>query len=110
MGWIDVQAPAPATAVLSIEDQLAQYRAEPSIAVEDDPLTWWSQKEHKWPDLFDYAVRLLVIQGSETPSERAFSWAGDFYDDARAQMDPQVLSDYMMVYSNDPALKEWRRK
>jgi hypothetical protein len=59
-------------------------------------------------DLFSYAMEFLVIQASEVSSERAFSWAGAFYADGRASMDPQVLADYLFIYANEPSLKKWR--
>lgn len=101
-------APAAPAGPPSLVDQIAAYRALPVEPGEIDPLAWWKQHALQLPDLFEYALVLLVMQATETPSERAFSWAGAFYDDSRSRMDPQVLSDYMFIYSNDPVLRKDR--
>ena len=93
---------------IDIDAQIALYKAQPVAAADSDPLVFWKQHAQDLPDIFDYALSLLVIQGSETPSERAFSWAGAFYDESRAAMHTQVLADYMMVYANDPLVKRAR--
>eukprot|EP00047_Mylnosiga_fluctuans_P022101 m.113590 g.113590 ORF g.113590 m.113590 type:complete len:329 (-) comp9138_c0_seq1:126-1112(-) len=99
--------PAP-TGSSPIQDQIVQYRALPVETVDIDPLAWWRARADVLPDLFEYAMHLFVMQATETPSERAFSWAGAFYNDSRGPIDPQVLADYMFVYSNDPILKKAR--
>lgn len=100
--------PAPVPALPSIESQLASYRSLPNINTYENALLWWRGMRAVLPDVFHYAMELLVLQASETASERAFSWAGAFYDDDRASMEPQVLSDYIMIYSNDHILRSWR--
>lgn len=90
---------------IPIATQLLAYRAQAAPPRDTDPLLWWKERARDLPALHAYAMRVLCIQPTEVAAERAFSWAGMFFDDSRASMRPQTLSDYMFIYSNHPLLK-----
>lgn len=91
--------------VMPIDAQLLSYRSQAAAPRDVDPLLWWKERARDLPTLHAYAMRILCIQPTEVAAERAFSWAGQFFDDGRASMSDQSLSDYMFIFSNDPLLK-----
>ena len=70
-----------------IEDEVRQYKTEPCISPESNPLDWWKCHELKYPNLAKLAKCVLAIPATSVPSERIFSTAGDIVNAQRACRD-----------------------
>lgn len=56
--------------VIRAEMEVTQYREEPYLPLDSDPLLWWSQNEEMFPLLAKLAKTVLCIQGMSVPSGR----------------------------------------
>lgn len=104
---LDMEISTPNTSVA--ESELKVYQTQ-DWKEEDDLLEWWIARRGSFPSLFRYAMRLFSVQASEATSERAFSWAKDFFATDRASMHPLTLSRYLYFYFNDPELSKEREE
>ena len=90
--------------LLPIDKQISNY-----IGMEQehtDPIIWFLSRKAQFPDLHDFAVKVLSIQASEVASERAFSLAGRIYSKERASMSPDTFRDIMNIFANDPTISK----
>ncbi len=86
---------------LTVEEQLRAYMLSPKLlTVDDNPLEFWKGKAGCWPELCEYALRVLVMQPTETDAERRFSQAGNIAIDQRASLHPETLGELLIVYAN----------
>jgi len=59
------------------------------ISVDSNPLKWWKDNEHQYPNLSKLAKRYLAVQATSVGSERVFSTAGDIVTSQRAALSPE---------------------
>jgi hypothetical protein len=72
--------------VVSLEAIVDAYLQEPGIAMEDDPLMYWKQKQSMWPLLATLARKYLTIPPAFVTSGRLFSIAADIVTDKRNRL------------------------
>ena len=93
----------------TLESEISTYQSMPPVQDGKlDVLQWWSANRSRFPLLYKYAMYILPAQASEVASERAFSWAGKFFENGRAAMSSAILSNYLFIYSNDAQLLSHR--
>jgi hypothetical protein len=67
-------------------EEVALYLSEPVIDLSDDPLLWWKNNQHKYPNLSRLARDFLAIPASSVPSECAFSSGRRLVSDFRCSL------------------------
>jgi hypothetical protein len=72
--------------VVSLEAIVDAYLQEPGIAMEDDPLMYWKQKQSMWPLLETLARKYLAIPPASVTSGQLFSIAADIVTDKRNRL------------------------
>ncbi len=70
------------------ELELQHYVDEASPALDANPLAWWKEHNHRFPNIANIAIKLLCIPATSTPSEKLFSTAGQIINYKRACLDP----------------------
>ena len=79
-GGARITQPQPET------EEFRRYEIEPARGREQDPISWWSENELRFPIISRIAKRILAIPASSAPSERLFSIAGAINTKQRAHM------------------------
>lgn len=82
------------------EREIDSFKMEPNIPLGDNPLHWWHSKRHKYPKLASLARRYLGVPASSTPSERAFSTAGNIISSKRNCLLPENANLLIFLYQN----------
>lgn len=86
--------------IIRAEMEVTQYREEPCLPLDSDPLLWWSQNEERFPLLAKLAKTVLCIQGTSVPSERVFSTAGDIVTAQRSALPPDNVDALIFLKKN----------
>ena len=60
-------------------------------------LSWWEERKHRLPKLYELAQRILPIPASEAPSERLFSLASRVITKTRSRLNPMIVSAIIMI-------------
>lgn len=82
------------------EAEVSQYRKEPPINPEGNPLIWWSQHCHRYPSLSVIAKKYLCIPATSVPSERVFSTAGDVVTAQRSPLKSEYVDRLIFLKKN----------
>ncbi|XP_044581913.1 E3 SUMO-protein ligase ZBED1-like [Cotesia glomerata] len=82
------------------EREINSFKMEPNIPCGDNPLHWWHSKRHEFPKLARLARRYLGVPASSTPSERAFSTAGNIISSKRNCLLPENANLLIFLYQN----------
>ncbi|GAU94771.1 hypothetical protein RvY_06490 [Ramazzottius varieornatus] len=72
----NVKALAKYSADNPIGNEVERYASLPSPPENQDVLSFWTEKENDFPRLKCYALRILSVSATSTPSERLFSRSG----------------------------------
>lgn len=70
------------------------------ITVDSDPLKWWKNNEHVYPNLSKLAKCYLPVQATSVPSERVFSTAGDLITAERNALAPENVNKLIFLKKN----------
>jgi hypothetical protein len=90
-------------------DELVRYQAfacyplatiQENVQVSTDPLTWWRENGHTFPNLAKLAKRFLCITATSMPCERAFSLAGLLVNKRRCGLSDKNLSLLLFLACN----------
>ena len=90
---------APAKAEL-IEKEVLQYKSEPALPLDADPLQWWRENRFRFQHLARLAQMYLAIPGTSVPSERVFSVAGDICTAQRASLTRENMDMLIFLKKN----------
>ena len=82
----------------SHEQELELYIAEPEHVL--DPLLWWRNNEHKFPNLSKFAKAFLCVPATEVPSESSFSAAGATVTKLRASLSGDNVDKLKFIHHN----------
>ena len=86
-----------------VQDQQAEKELHKYISgdpVTDNPLTWWQNKQVKYPILSSLARKYLCIPATSVPSEHAFSIAGHIVNRKRACLNPDSVNMLVFLAEN----------
>ena len=75
---------------------LSMDQVDPSV----DVLTWWQIHATKLPMIANIAKQILCVPATSTPSERAFSKAGNLVTERRAQLKPNKVDMVLFLNKN----------
>ena len=82
------------------KDEYEQFKQEPSISFEDDPLKWWAVKQSRYPTIAKLATRYLMIPATSVPCESLFSYAGHLVNKKRTSLTSDSVRDIMFLHEN----------
>lgn len=78
--------------------ELHQYFQPPIIPRQEDPLQWWRNNKHIYPNVAKVARKYLCTLATSVPSERLFSKAGELVSQKRSSIKPKNVD--MMLFLN----------
>ena len=86
----------------ALRQEMDQYLSKGRLPMTKDsnPLPWWKDNQHLFPNLAAVAKQYLAVQASSASSERMFSKANILIDWKRSRMDPQVVTQVMFLLGN----------
>ena len=91
---------SPRDTSYTIEQEVAQYRAEKQIEQGCDPLAWWKLNCHRFKVLSQLARKFFSVPATSVPSERLFSAAGNIVSAKRASLTPQNVECLVFLNKN----------
>ena len=65
-----------------------------------DPLAFWRENEHKYPNIAKLAKKYLCVQATSVASERVFSTAGDVVHAERSRLDQEQVDALIFLKKN----------
>lgn len=68
---------APKCAHDAAAAEIKRFREETPLSLPENPLSWWKEHEHEYPQLSRIAKRFLCIPGTSISVQRVFTTAGD---------------------------------
>jgi len=77
-----------------------KIRAENTSGMYNDPLQWWKQNEHLFPNLAQLAKVYLSVQATSAPSERVFSAASRIINAKRVNRNAETAGKLLYVSRN----------
>lgn len=83
-----------------IEREIENYKSEPQVDRDADPLDWWRKRHDHLKYLSRLARKLLSMQGTSVPSERLFSTAGFLVDKRRSCLHPASVDMLLFLNKN----------
>lgn len=84
----------------TIKEEVAFYKVASGIPVDGDPLAGWKSNECKYPHIAMMARHYLAVPGTEVPSERVFSTAGDMVNAKRSTLSPDNVDILIFLKKN----------
>ena len=80
-------------------DELQCFLAEKS-SPDEDPLKWWKQNEHRFPQIAIVAKRVLAVPATSVPSERIFSATGLLINKLRNRLSSEIVDAIVFMNKN----------
>lgn len=80
--------------------EVTKYLEEPLHPRTQNPLEWWAQRCHVYPQLYKLAMKKLCIVATSVPSERVFSKAGLTITDLRNRLKGKRVSEILFLNAN----------
>ncbi|XP_073701142.1 E3 SUMO-protein ligase ZBED1-like [Garra rufa] len=96
-------ATADNTAPKSADDAAAEikkFKDETPLPLTGNPLSWWRDHEHEYPQLFRVAKCFLCIPGTSVSAERVFSSAGDIVNAQRSVLKAGHVDQLVFLHKN----------
>ena len=93
------QANAASVTPCAVKSEIDKYLDE-VVAIEIDPLQWWSTNEKRFPHVARRARQFLGCPATSASAERVFSLAGRLYSDLRQHMTDGTLEERMWAKVN----------
>ena len=90
----------PATRTRNVKLEMSQYLNGPAIALDADPLQWWSMRVAGYPHLAKLARKYLCICGTSSSSERLFSVAGNIVTAKQSLLKPHKVDMSVFLAKN----------
>ena len=88
------------TSTLKWRDEILQFRREPQMHHDSNPLNWWKVNESRFPTLAKMARCYLCVPATSIPSERVFSTAGLVINDRRSSLSPENVDMLIFLSQN----------
>ena len=83
-----------------IEKEIKQYLDLDCVDLDENVLKWWQVNESKFPLMAKVAKEMFCISATSTPSERAFSKAGNLLSNKRALLKPHKVDMILFLNKN----------
>ena len=83
-----------------IESELAMYRGEANLSIDESPLQWWKTREKNYPTLSKLARKYIAVPATSVKSEEIFSTAGNVLTDKRNRLTPEHVNMLFFLHDN----------
>ena len=83
-----------------IEEEMQMYMSMPQVSPQTDVLAWWQMNAAKLPMIARVVKQILCVPVTSTPSERAFSKAGNLITAKRALLKPEKVDMVLFLNKN----------
>lgn len=83
-----------------VKAEMEQYKMAKAISVDANPLKWWKDNEHLYPNLSKLSKQYLAVQATSVASERVFSTAGDIVTAQRAVLSTENVDMLIFLKKN----------
>jgi uncharacterized Zn-finger protein len=90
----------------NIAQQWDTFTNSPVANSESDPIHWWRENEHRFPDLAQLARKYFCIPASSASSERLWSSAGLIWTDLRNRLDSSTIEQMLFISTNSRLFNE----
>lgn len=80
--------------------ELERYLVEDMLSIESNPLTWWRNCAHNYPNLSSLVIEQCCALATSVPCERLFSKAGQLYNDRRNRLNTNKAEMLLFLKSN----------
>ena len=81
-------------------NEINEYFQLEEIDFENNPFTWWCEREEKFPILSLLAKKYLSVYACSTASERLFSDAGNLLTEKRTRISPDLFKRLIFLKRN----------
>lgn len=92
--------PATKSRLQQANDEITNYRKEPVLPMNENPLAWWEKNGFQFPMLGRLAKRYLCVPATSVPAERVFSTAGDVVSSQRSALKPSHVDALIFLKKN----------
>jgi len=82
------------------QNEIEQYRLEPAVPYRTNPLSYWRERKHLYPNIAMLARLYLAIPATSAASERVFSSAGNIITKKRSSLAPENACDLIFAHQN----------
>nr|XP_022910666.1 zinc finger BED domain-containing protein 1-like [Onthophagus taurus] len=89
-----------------VKKEMDKYLEEPLLARKDiygviqDPLVWWHQRKHIYPNLFQIMKKRMCVMATSVPCERIFSKAGQIVSEKRERLTTNKIAQVVFLSYN----------
>lgn len=90
----------PKSAHYAAAAEIKRFREEPPLPLSENPLSWWKEHEHEYPQLSRVAKRFLCIPGTSVSAERVFSSAGDIVTAQGSVLKAEHVDQLVFLHKN----------
>uniref|UniRef100_A0A8B9H2A4 BED-type domain-containing protein n=1 Tax=Astyanax mexicanus TaxID=7994 RepID=A0A8B9H2A4_ASTMX len=80
--------------------EIKRFREETPLPLTENPLSWWKEHEHEYPQLSRVAKSFLCIPGTSVSAERVFSTAGDIVTAQRSVLKAEHVDQLVFLHKN----------
>ncbi len=80
--------------------EIKRFREEKPLPLQENPLSWWKEHEHAYPELSKLAKGFLCIPGTSVSAERVFSTAGDIVTAHRSTLKSGHVDQLIFLQKN----------
>lgn len=80
--------------------EVDKYINDQLIKRSHNPLTWWEEKKHIYPRLYQLMKQRLCVPASSTTCERAFSKAGQLLMERRNRLKSKYVTQIIFLHVN----------
>ena len=77
--------------------EVDKYLRTPVLPRTEDPLNWWKDNSHIFPQLAPLARKYLCLLATSVPSERLFSKAGELVSLKRNRLKPKNINMFLFL-------------
>ena len=82
------------------KNEVSKYLQTKVIDIKEDPMVWWQQNKHVFPNMFKLATKLLPCPASSIESERIFSIGSQIYTPKRNRIASKTAERLMYLNYN----------
>ncbi|XP_067313947.1 E3 SUMO-protein ligase ZBED1-like [Pseudorasbora parva] len=80
--------------------EIKRFREGRPLPLQENPLSWWKEHEHAYPELSKLAKGFLCIPGTSVSAERVFSTAGDIVTAHRSTLKSEHVDQLIFLQKN----------
>lgn len=80
--------------------EVQRYLELPVLGKNEDPLAWWRDYKHSFPNLAFLARKKLNFMATSVPCERLFSKAGNLINERRTRLGVRKVQQLLFLNAN----------